>query len=77
MVYVKSFLTGVASLALAVLIVLALAFVAVQMMEWRSPDGGIFAIGVTNFRPWRIAAIALSIFGAGFYWSFRRSRRHR
>jgi len=80
MVYAKSFLVGVAALVLAVTIVLALAYGALAIhveISARSGDGGVGAVEGSWIPLWPLAAVALSIFAAGFYWNFRRARRHR
>jgi hypothetical protein len=40
-------------------------------------DGGIWSYGIGPFPIWPVGVAALLIFGSGFYWNFRGSRRHR
>jgi H+/Cl- antiporter ClcA len=80
MIYVKSFLAGVAALIIAALITVA-AFFAAPIMELLAEllahrDVGIVSFYVNSpfLHIWTLLVGALLIFAAGFYWAFKRSK---
>jgi hypothetical protein len=90
MIWVKSFLAGVA--ALIIVTGLALRILLVSRHPFPQSiiglpgslkvipigDGGIGSYGIGPFPLWLVeVAAALLVFGSGFYWNFRRSRHHR
>jgi hypothetical protein len=83
MIYVKSFLAGVAALILAAIFIMAALFLTGPILELlpHRDEGGV-AFDVYGVGPWLniwvILVGALLIFAIGFYWAFRRSkvRRH-
>jgi hypothetical protein len=79
MMYLKCFLGGVAAVVLVALIVYALALGVPRVMELLpSGEGGMSVYEIGPWIPlWSVAVIALSVFAAGFYWTFRRVRRQR
>lgn len=79
MIYVKSFLAGLAALLLAA-VLLAVGLTAVNFLHPAPPQGNDKAIQwdffeVLDFRSWHSWLPALIIFGLGFYWEFRRASR--
>jgi hypothetical protein len=76
MIYVKSFLAGVAALIIAALIVVAL-FLGAPILEslTHRTEG---AVGFYVFGPWlhmwAVVICAPFIFAAAFYWAFRRGK---
>jgi hypothetical protein len=78
MIFVKSTLAGVAALIIAALIIYALAVGVPFVLELiPSREGGMGVYTVGPFPMWALALPARLIFSGGFYWSFRRARRHR
>ena len=80
MIFVKSFLAGVAALVMAAFLIYGLAVGVPRILELTSPplgEGGIFMYGIGPFPMWPLLVAALFIFGSGFYWSFRRARHRR
>jgi H+/Cl- antiporter ClcA len=79
MMHLKCVLGGVAALVLVALIVFALALGAPRAMELLpSGEGGVGVYEIGPWIPlWSVAVVALSVFAAGFYWTFRRVRRRR
>jgi hypothetical protein len=78
MIFVKSTLAGVAALIVAALTIYALAVGVPLVLELiPSREGGMGAYTVGPFPMWALSLPALLIFSGGFYWSFRRARRHR
>lgn len=79
MVYLKSFLAGVAAL-LAVLLLTAVGFI---VWGWwishrAANEGGVGAVGYDVSSPWigiPVLTVIGLIFSAGFYWEFRRAKR--
>lgn len=81
MIYLKSFLAGLIALVVGVMILAGIAFGAMEIMMRRlSSEGGMGSFAVNG--PWisipllLIALVAASIFLAGSYWQFRRTRRY-
>ena len=80
MIYVKSFLAGVAALMLTALIVVAVFFGAPIMALLREllthrDEGGVgFYVAGPWLHLWTILIVAPLIFVAAFYWAFRRSK---
>jgi hypothetical protein len=79
MIYVKSFLAGVAALILAAVIIIVALFLAgpiLELLPHRDEGGVAFDVyGVGSWlNIWVILLGALLIFAAGFYFAFRRSR---
>ena len=80
MIYIKSFLGGIAALIMAAFIVYALAFGVPRVMELLlTGEGGVGAYDVAGpwIPLWSLALAVLPVFAAGFYWTFRRVRRRR
>ncbi|MGP0072471.1 MAG: hypothetical protein ACLPWF_11135 [Bryobacteraceae bacterium] len=76
MIYVKSFLIGVAALIVVALVIGAffLAAPIIGLMSHQAEGGvGIYVLG--PFIPaWAILTSAAVIFATAFYWSFKRSK---
>ena len=67
MIYLKSFLAGLAALIIV-------AVVGVGVMLARVLMASREGIGVIAGPAWPIAAISLLAFAAGFFWQYRRNR---
>jgi hypothetical protein len=79
MVYLKSFLTGVAALV-AVVLLTALGFVGwgLWISQRSANDGSLPPVGYDISSPWigiPLLIVTGLIFAAGFYWEFRRAKR--
>jgi uncharacterized membrane protein YqgA involved in biofilm formation len=68
MIYVKSFLAGLAALILAALLGIVVLFARVEMLSSRE------GIGVVVGPGWPLVAISLLAFAAAFFWQYRRIR---
>jgi hypothetical protein len=68
MIYVKSFLAGLAALILAALPGITGLFAKVEMLSSREGVGVVVGPG------WPLVAISLLAFAAGFFWQYRRTR---
>jgi hypothetical protein len=79
MIYIKCFLGGVAALVTVALILYALVLGVPRAMELLpSGEGGIgYDVVGPGIPLWSVALVALSVFAAGFFWTFRRVRRGR
>jgi hypothetical protein len=64
MIYVKSFLTGLAALILAALLAIVILLARLKMS---SGEG----MGVIEGPGWPVLAVSLLAFAAGFFWRFR------
>jgi hypothetical protein len=67
MIYLKSFLAGLATLILAALLAYGILFARVEMS---SGEG----VGVVEGPGWPVPAVALLVFAVGFFWQYRRMR---
>jgi hypothetical protein len=79
MIYVKSFLAGLAAL-LSATVLLAVGLTAENFLHKAPPQGNDNAIEwdfreVLDFRSWHSWLPVLIIFGLAFYWEFRRASR--
>ncbi len=78
MIFARGILAGVAALVVTVVIIYALAVGVPRILDLiPHSDGGVFVYSIGPFPRWPLVVAALFIFCAGFYWSFRRARRHR
>jgi hypothetical protein len=68
MIYLKSFLAGLAALILVALLAIGILF---ARMEMSSDEG----IGVVSGPGWPVLAVSLLAFAVGFFWQYRRTRR--
>lgn len=76
MIFVRSFLVGIATLVITASAIYALAIIVPLILEFiPRHDGGGFTYLTGPFPLWALLAPALAIFAAGFYWNFRRTRR--
>jgi hypothetical protein len=77
MIIVKSILAGMAALIMAALIIYALAVGVPRLLELiPRREGGVGVYMVGPYPMWPVAVGALIVFCGGFYWNFRRARRH-
>jgi hypothetical protein len=76
MIYVKSFLVGVAALIVTALIVGAffLAAPVMALMKHQAEGGVDFYVNRPFIPAWAILIVAAIIFATAFYWSFKRSK---
>jgi hypothetical protein len=89
MIWVKSFLAGMMATLLIFGLALRIFFAfrnpfpqSIVGLPRHMPrilisHGGIGSYGIGPFPIWPVGVAALLIFGSGFYWNFRRSRRYR
>ena len=81
MIYLKSFLAGIAAVLLVLILFVVLFVVAVfvipLLLQFRTGSGGIGAVSFGLFEPVVLAfAMLLGLaFVGGFYWEFRRASR--
>jgi len=68
MIYLKSILTGLAALILALLLVSAV-LIGSSVIRSASPGIGAVAGGVPL---WPVLSVSILAFGAGFYWRYRK-----
>jgi hypothetical protein len=75
MVYRKSVLAGVGAVMLAALIYCLFLFGVLFLKSMADSDGGVtFSVAAVHVHPLPTLGAALLIFGAGFYWQYRRAR---